>query len=85
MCRALSVSSRTIAVERSAYERLKAARRPGESFTDAINRLLEGREPRLLDFVGLFDRKAADEVARSVALMREEELEHERALIKKRR
>ena len=78
------MSSRTIAVERSAYERLKAARHAGESFTDVINRLLAGREPRLLDFVGLFDRKAAEEIAASVAMMREEEVQRERRLLKKR-
>jgi predicted CopG family antitoxin len=78
------MSSRTIAVERSAYERLKAARHPGESFTDVINRLLAGREPRLADFVGLFGRKAADAIAESVAKMREEEVRHERLLLKRR-
>jgi predicted CopG family antitoxin len=75
---------RTISIERSTYERLKAARQPGESFTDIINRLVSEREPRLLDFVGLFDRKAADAIAKSVAAVRQEEIRHERALLMNR-
>jgi predicted CopG family antitoxin len=33
------MASKTISLENSAYERLKASRRGGESFSDVVNRL----------------------------------------------
>lgn len=67
------MGSRNVALQEATYERLRAARRPGESFTDAVDRLLEGKEPSLLDFVGLIPKKDADELAKTIDEMRAED------------
>ena len=72
-------------MERTTYERLKSARRAGESFTDVIDRLLAGREPRLSDFASLFDPKTAREIGESVEALRREEIKFERAKLRARR
>jgi len=47
------MGTKTISLEDSACSRLKAVKRPGESFSDAVNRVLGGNEPSLLDFRSL--------------------------------
>jgi len=42
---------KVIMVSDEVYERLRKLKRPGESFSDVINRLL-GRKPRLTDIAG---------------------------------
>lgn len=81
----LRMSSRTISLEESAYRRLRAAKRPGESFTDAVNRLLSAGEPSFLDFRGFLPRKAAEELARTVAAMRQEDVESARRRFQEKR
>lgn len=65
---------KTISLEDSAYSKLKAAKRPGESFSDVVHRIVGSREPSLLEFTKLLDRKASRELARTVARMREEDI-----------
>ncbi len=72
-------------VTQSTYERLKAEKREGESFTQVIERLLEGRRPRLADFATLFDRKTADQIAESFEQLRTEEVAFEKAKLRKGR
>jgi predicted CopG family antitoxin len=79
------MASKTIMITESAYQRLKAARREGESFTEVIERLVGGRAPRLADFATLFDRKTAGEIAASVEALRAEEVAFERAKLKRGR
>ncbi|MFQ5910554.1 MAG: antitoxin VapB family protein [Thermoplasmata archaeon] len=69
--------SKTISLEQSAYERLKAAKRDGESFSDVVHRLL-GDNPSLTEFHGLLAKKAAEEVAETLAQVRREETELQR-------
>ena len=69
------MGTKTISLEDSAYVKLKAAKRPGESFSDVVNRILRGREPSLLDLRGLFDRKSVDQLVEAIARMREEDIE----------
>jgi len=69
------MGTKTISLEDSAYLKLKAAKRPGESFSDVINRIVGSREPSLLDLRGLFDRKSVDQLAVAIARMREEDIE----------
>ena len=64
-------------VQDATYERLRAARRPGESFTEAIDRLLGGKEPDFLDFVGLIPRRDAEDLARVIEEMRAEDMKLE--------
>ncbi len=59
----------------SAYVKPKAVKRPGESFSDVINRILRSREPSLLDLRGLLDRKSVDQLVDAIARMREEDIE----------
>jgi predicted CopG family antitoxin len=68
------MGAKTISLEDSAYMKLKAAKRPGESFSDVINRILGGGEPSLLDLRKLFDRKSVDQLVEAIARMREEDL-----------
>jgi len=69
------MGSRTISLEDSAYGRLRAAKRPGESFSDVVHRILGSREPSLTHFKGLLDPNAAGELARAVERMRREDVE----------
>ena len=68
------MGSKTISLEDSAYGKLKAAKRPGESFSDVIHRVIGSREPSLLEFTKLLDRKASEELARAIARMRNEDI-----------
>ena len=72
------MGTKTISLEDSAYETLKAAKRPGESFSDVVHRVVGPREPSLLAFTRLLDRRAADEVAEVIARMREQDIEVQR-------
>jgi len=68
------MGSRTISLEDSAYDRLRAAKRPGESFSDVVHRILGTREPSFSRFKGLLDQKSAEALSRAVARMRREDL-----------
>lgn len=47
------MGSKTISVSEDAYARLKSRKRPGESFSDTINRLTERK--RLSEIAGILD------------------------------
>lgn len=51
---------KTVGLDREAYDRLRAEKREGESFSDAVKRLTRKRRP-LTDFAGLWDRAPAEE------------------------
>ncbi len=72
------MGSKTISLEDSAYAKLKAAKRAGESFSDVIRRVLGEGEPSLLDLRGLLDKQGADQLAGVVSRMRKEDLEAQR-------
>lgn len=67
------MASRTISLEGSAYERLAAAKRPGESFSDVVNRLTRTTEPSLLDLVGILPRETADDLKETILRHRAEQ------------
>ena len=71
MCR--PVSSRTISLESSAYERLRAAKRPGESFTETVNRLLEASRPSFRVLAGALTHADGDALRSAVGAMRASE------------
>ena len=75
------MGTKTISLEDSAYGKLKAAKRQGESFSEVIHRLLGSREPSLLEFTRLLDRDAAEKVAEAIARMRDEDLAVQRRRI----
>ncbi len=72
------MGTKTISLEDSAYEKLRGAKRPGESFSDVVRRILGGREPSFSDFRGLVDRRGAKALADAVAKMREEDVRVQR-------
>ncbi len=73
------VTSRTVSLEKSAYERFRLAKRPGESFTDTINRLLADSQPSFGRLAGVLSREDARLVREGIQEMRALELRAERA------
>ena len=72
------MGTKTISLHDSAYAKLKAAKRPGESFSDVVHRLLGGTEPSFSIFRGFLDKEGAEELAEVVARMRDEDIEIQR-------
>jgi len=72
--------SYTVALERSAYERLKAAKRSGESFSVTIHRILATKRPSFRGLAGTLTARAGENVRKAVSRMRkmEEVAERER-------
>jgi len=68
------MGTKTILLEDSAYSRLKAVKRPGESFSDAVNRVLGANEPSFLDFKGMLNGSAAERLAQTIARMKVEDI-----------
>jgi len=64
---------------------LKAVKRPGESFSDVVNRVLGSSEPSFLDFRGLLHGGSGDRVAETVARMKREDIRAQRARIVQKR
>lgn len=55
-----TMMSTTIRLDDDVYERLKAAKRDDETFSEAVERLLAGRS--LLDLVGLWSAAETEEI-----------------------
>ena len=79
------MGTKTISLEDSAYSRLKAVKRPGESFLDVVNRVLGSSEPSFLDFRGLLHGGSGDRLAETVARMKREDIRAQRARIVQKR
>lgn len=75
--------SRTVSLEKSAYERLRAAKRPGESFSVTVNRLLEGSRPTFRSLAGFLSAKEARAVREAVGRMRDLEAVAERERVER--
>jgi predicted CopG family antitoxin len=54
------------------YEQLKAHKRPGESSSDTVERLLEGSEPNWRESVGILSDEEAEELREIVRVRREQ-------------
>ena len=76
------MASRTISLEKSAYEKLRAAKGPKESFSDVVHRVLETRRPSLTALAGFLTSDEAREVRATLTRLRQEDagLERERAV-----
>jgi predicted CopG family antitoxin len=79
------MGTKTISLEDSAYSRLKAVKRPGESFSDAVNRVLGGNEPSFLDFRGMLHSGAAERLAETIARMKVEDIRAQRTRVGSKR
>ncbi len=73
------MASRTVSLEASAYERLRLAKREGESFTDTINRILKDSQPSFSRLAGVLSREDARRVRSGIQQMRELERRAEAA------
>ncbi|MFQ5552322.1 MAG: antitoxin VapB family protein [Thermoplasmata archaeon] len=65
---------KNISVDRVTYALLRAAKRPGESFSAVIRRLLAHEEPSFSAIRYLFDEDEAKELAETIRKMRGEEV-----------
>ena len=63
------LATKNIAISEEAYQRLKALKRPGESFTEVIERVTRSRG--ILDLAGLLSKAEAKEVEETVRQSRE--------------
>lgn len=70
--------SRTVSLERSSYERLKAAKRPGESFSETVDRLTVADRPSFRWLSGVLSGDDARRIREAVREMRENEAIAER-------
>lgn len=61
---------KTITVTEEAYRKLASLKRPGESFTDVINRVLGG--PSVLKLAGILTPEAGDRLKKEVRRIRRE-------------
>ena len=74
------MASRTVSLEDSAYQRLKAEKQPGESFSEVLNRILGGPRPSFTDLAGLMSNRDAERVRVAIREMRNAEGRAERRL-----
>ncbi|OPX62888.1 MULTISPECIES: antitoxin VapB family protein [unclassified Methanoregula] len=58
--------TKTINIKESAYNALRAQKRPGESYSDVILRVTEGEEKGVCEFLDTIDPAVREELAASV-------------------
>ena len=63
------MATKTITIGEDAYELLKSAKRPDESFSDTIRRTY-GKRKRMEDFFGAWGEELGGEVERAMAKAR---------------
>lgn len=75
------MSSKNISIKEPIYERLSAHKRTNESFSDVIERLLDGEEPDWRNSAGIYSDEAAREIEEYLARKRaERDGNHERKM-----
>jgi predicted CopG family antitoxin len=68
----------TISLERSAYDLLKARKKPDESFSQEVHRLLGSASPDLKDFLDIVSVEDGIAIADAIETIRAQDLEAER-------
>ena len=63
------LATKNIAISEEAYQRLKALKKPGESFTEVIERMTRSRD--MQDLAGVLSKEQASAVSGEVREMRE--------------
>jgi predicted CopG family antitoxin len=73
------METKTIALDREAYELLRRRKRKGESFSDAVKRVARGARP-LSDFAGVWRKQLSDSELEAIekAIARGREADHDR-------
>ena len=74
------MGTKTISLADDAYERLKAAKRNDESFSDTVRRLTPG--VHLAEYVGVIDDETADELEAIVTKRRIERTDERRERVR---
>jgi len=64
------MGTKTISLEDSAYEKLKAAKQGDESFSEVVHRLTTGRRKSYTELSGLLKKSTIEAVAESISEMR---------------
>ncbi len=72
------MGARNISISDEAYERLKSIKKPGESFTDVINRLTGRRS--ILELAGIISREEGREMKLGVKEIRKKSAKKIRTL-----
>jgi predicted CopG family antitoxin len=65
--------SKTISLEQSAYEKLRAAKRTNESFSDVVTRILAPNRPSLAALAGFLTPSEAKEVRATIRKVRQQD------------
>lgn len=73
------MGSKTISVSDEAYARLRARKKPGESFSDTINRLTAMK--RLSEIAGTFDEEDVRVIEKAVEVIRSSSRERIKELV----
>ncbi len=76
------MATTTITLDRQAYELLRFHKRPDESFSEEVRRLLQGSQPSLRGFLSLFSKGDSIAIAEAVEELREQDLAEERRRVK---
>jgi predicted CopG family antitoxin len=63
------MATKTITVTEDAYERLKACKEDGESFSETITRITSGAS--LADYIGILDDDTAEAIRSEIAEQRD--------------
>jgi predicted CopG family antitoxin len=72
------MTTTTISLERSAYELLRARKRPDESFSEELHRLLGSAGPDLKDFLEIVSLDDGRTIADAIGSIRAEDLAEEK-------
>lgn len=62
--RRIRMGTRNVRLDEDVYERIKSEKRPDETFSDAVDRLIGGSS--LLDLAGILNDEEADEFRRAI-------------------
>jgi predicted CopG family antitoxin len=68
------MTSTTIRLDRSAYELLRSRKRPDESFSEEVVRLLGEAGPSLSGFLEIISKEDGEKVADAIEAVRKEDL-----------
>ncbi len=72
------MTSTTISLERSAYELLRARKKPDESFSEEVHRLLGSANPGLKGFLEIVPAEDGREIADAIEAIRAQDVDKER-------
>jgi predicted CopG family antitoxin len=70
------MGSRNISLKDSSYERLRSRMRPGESFSDVVDRL--AGQGSILDLVGIIPPESVDKIEAAIEASRAERIARRR-------